>query len=571
MFVLISKFKQRYFVFLFLFMASMLSFTAEALAATLSFSPSPASVSAGNIVSVKVVVNTSGEAINNAEATIQFPSDLLEVVSVSKSSSVFSLWVEEPIFSNLSGTVKFNGGVANPGFNGSNGSIVSITFKAKASGTASILFSDAVVRKNDGLGTDILTSKNSGVVQIRASEVIDVPVVPDNTERAIPPKPIISSQTHPVQTAWYALNTASFSWKIPDGVTSLQTLFNKNLNSVPSIKYDSSVSQKTLSNISDGTFYFHLRYANSIGYGSVAHYQFNIDTTPPDLFIPRIRTSGNQNLIELNAEDATSGIDYYTMQIDDNQILKIKKSELVENEYSLPVLKQGNHNLIVIAYDKAGNQREASLDFRSPFITIPSIALSSNSIIKGETVIISGKTDYGDNQVEITFNLEGRDIKKYTQAPSSDGSFSFTTERVDAVGSISIWAENVFENSVRSQPSQKLYLKVDEPVAVKVTFALFWLILIIILFTILLFILYEGWHKFFGLKKEINHELESVAKDTHKAVLLLKEELDNQLGVLEKAKVDRSLNKKEEIIFKEIQKNVSDIDSFIEKKLKKLL
>src|SRR3989338_3022737 len=168
MFVLTSKCKQRYFFFLFLFMASMLSFTEEALAATLSFSPSPASVSVGNIISIKVVVNTSGEAINNAEAIIQFPSGLLEVVSVSKSSSVFSLWVEEPIFSNSSGTVKFNGGVANPGFNGSNGSLVSITFKAKASGTASILFTDAAVRKNDGLGTDILTSKNSGVVQIRA-------------------------------------------------------------------------------------------------------------------------------------------------------------------------------------------------------------------------------------------------------------------------------------------------------------------------------------------------------------------------------------------------------------------
>jgi len=53
-------------------MASMLSFTEEALAATLSFSPSPASVSVGNIVSVKVVVNTSGEAINNAEALFNF-------------------------------------------------------------------------------------------------------------------------------------------------------------------------------------------------------------------------------------------------------------------------------------------------------------------------------------------------------------------------------------------------------------------------------------------------------------------------------------------------------------------
>ncbi len=69
----------------------------------------------------------------------------------------------------------------------------------------------------------------------------------------------------------------------------------------------------------------------------------------------------------------------------------------------------------------------------------------------------------------------------------------------------------------------------------------------------------------------INNELEKVKQDAHKAVLLLKEELNDQLDLLEKAKVDRTLNKKEEIIFKGIQKNVDDIDEFIENKLKKMM
>ena len=92
-----------------------------------------------------------------------------------------------------------------------------------------------------------------------------------------------------------------------------------------------------------------------------------------------------------------------------------------------------------------------------------------------------------------------------------------------------------------------------------------------ILLLLLLIIAYEGWHKFFGLKRKINNELEKVKQDAHKAVLLLKEELNDQLDLLEKAKVDRTLNKKEEIIFKGIQKNVDDIDEFIEKKLKKMM
>src|SRR5674476_386466 len=112
----------------------------------------------------------------------------------------------------------------------------------------------------------------------------------------------------------------------------------------------------------------------------------------------------------------------------------------------------------------------------------------------------------------------------------------------------------MFGDNIRSQQSKKLYLKVDESEAVKVTFALFWLILIIILFIILLFILYEGWHKFFGLRKKVDKELEKIRDDAHKAMLLLKEELNDQLDVLEETKVDRVLNKKEEIVFKGIQK-----------------
>ncbi len=187
MFRLASEFKFRHFLPLFLFVAFFLSFTEKANAATLSFSPSTASVPAGSTVSVKVVVNTEGVAINNAEAIIQFPSNLLEVVSVSKNSSVFSLWVEEPTFSNSSGTVKFNGGVPNPGFNGSNGSLVSITFRAKAVGNANVRFTSSSVLANDGQGTNVLSGTgqaNFSVVKA-AEKPAPAPVV-EQKETSVP-------------------------------------------------------------------------------------------------------------------------------------------------------------------------------------------------------------------------------------------------------------------------------------------------------------------------------------------------------------------------------------------------
>src|SRR3990167_11412007 len=113
----------------------------KAGAATLYIKPSQTEVSVGNIVNVQISVDTSGKFINNAESIVSFPKDLLEVVSLDNKSSIFSLWVENPSFSNSIGQATFNGGVPNPGFQGGNGNIISIIFKTKKVGTASIIFS----------------------------------------------------------------------------------------------------------------------------------------------------------------------------------------------------------------------------------------------------------------------------------------------------------------------------------------------------------------------------------------------------------------------------------------------
>lgn len=86
----------------------------------------------------------------------------------------------------------------------------------------------------------------------------------------------------------------------------------------------------------------------------------------------------------------------------------------------------------------------------------------------------------------------------------------------------------------------------------------------------LLFALYIGWHKFFGLKRRLNKEVQQTVNETHRALMIFKDELNRQLKLLEKTKADRELNRKEEKIFKELQDNIDDIDSFISKNLKKI-
>ncbi len=153
------------------FFASFFIFTgATASAASLYFSPASGKFGITDTFTVTVFVHTQDEAINNAEATINFPADLLSAVSASQAGSIFSLWVQPVTISNSAGTIMFNGGLPTPGYTGKSGKILSAVFKVKKSGKALLNFSSASVRANDGKGTDVLTS--AGTAQFTLGEVV---------------------------------------------------------------------------------------------------------------------------------------------------------------------------------------------------------------------------------------------------------------------------------------------------------------------------------------------------------------------------------------------------------------
>ena len=564
-----------YKVFLFSFVTVLFSFsfTSQVFSATLSLSPSASTVASGNIFTEKIVVNTAGKSINNAEGTIQFPTDLLEVVSVNKGSSVFSLWVEEPSFSNYTGKITFNGGVPNPGYNGSFGTLATITFKAKKSGSASIIFADGAVRENDGLGTDILSSKSGSVITIGIPPEVKIP---ESTivKSTLPEKPLVFSDTNPNQDAWYTSNKATFSWKIPAGITSIQATLNKTSTAAPTITYDNSVSQKTLSSIADGKSYFHIRFANAQGYGTTAHYRIQIDSTAPKAFTPVVSNDGYKNTVTLDAQDVTSGIDYYNIKIDNLPVIKVKESSIVNEKYELPVQNQGEHSLNVVAYDKAGNHTEANLNFISPDVSAPTITVNPEEIKKGDTITITGEVQFPGAEVEVFTQSGNNKPISYKKKSTDYGSFAIITDPILDSGSLSVWAQISFSDTAKGKKSDKIYvnvrgLEISETLS-KITTKLIVFIPTIILSILVLLVLYFGLNKFFGAKKKLNEDLESTVVDIHEIMILLKKELNKQLGELEDVKIDRKLNKKEQEIFRKIQAKIDDIDLIIEKKLKKL-
>ena len=335
--------------------------SAAADAATLFLSPSSDSRTVGDSFSVSVRVNTGGVAINSAQATVFFPNDLLEVISLSQ-SGVFSLWPVNPSFSNGGGTVSFAGGLPSPGYTGSSGTIILITFKAKAVGTATVTLDSASVLANDGFGTDVLTSLGSGSFIITA---VGEEAPPPPESKIVPRAPAISSDTHPEQSLWYADPDPDFTWTNQAGVTGFSIVYDDQEATVPDSIRDTTQAQQSYSGIGDGQFYFHVRAENTDGWGSTGHYLTQIDTTDPLTFAIDF-LDGNKSTktsirISFETTDATSGIHRYELIVDDGTPVGIDVG--ATTPYTLGSLSAGQHTLTVIAYDNAGNSTPVTATF----------------------------------------------------------------------------------------------------------------------------------------------------------------------------------------------------------------
>ncbi|KND49195.1 MAG: hypothetical protein AB203_02245 [Parcubacteria bacterium C7867-008] len=345
----------------FLFLFILLVLPGVSSAATMSLSPSSTSINTGDIVTVRVVVNPTGTAINNAEGIVRFPPDMLKVLSVSKSSSIFPLWVEEPYFSNSAGTISFNGGVPNPGVS-SPGTTLSISFNALRPGTATLSISDSAVRANDGFGTNVLT--NSYGTQLTITSAVAVPT-------PTPTKPVesgtktpssgpiqITSSTHPDQSVWYANANPSFTWDLPKGATSVQLGIDQSSSAVPTVTYAKPIEEKTIDTVEDGISYFALRYRSGSTWSEVSRYQVRIDTVAPVITSHDFLYDQSQDavLVRATGMDSGSGISTYEIAVDGAEPIVIQGNTFAEHSQSIKVRGAGIHSITLTALDAAGNR-----------------------------------------------------------------------------------------------------------------------------------------------------------------------------------------------------------------------
>lgn len=541
-------------------------------AANLSFSPSSGSYPVGGVLSVSVFVSSSDQAMNASDGVISFPKDKLEAISVSKSGSIFSLWVQEPSFSNIAGTVNFEGVVLNPGFVGSSGKIATISFKVKTPGVANLSFLSGSVLANDGQGTNIL--KTLGTAQFSLDS--NGPTVPESTTPTIvygtPSAPDISSPTHPNSNIWYAKDGATFEWKVPVDVTATRLSFGELPRSTPTVTYPSKINEKEIKDLSDGIKYFHAQFRNEKGWGEISHFRFQIDTEKPEHFnITEVQKTDAVDPIAkfvFDAKDKTSGIDYFEIQIDGGDPVKWHDDK--SKTYSTPVLASGKHTLIAKAVDRAGNFLITAAEFAIASLEPPEITDYPKELPSGEILTAKGET-YTNSKVTIWLQKDKEDEKSFIVKSGTDGKFTFISDDGMKDGVYKLWAEVEDERGAKSLPSEKLTVKVLQSAFFRIGswvvsfFAL--LIPLLALLIVIIIIVWYSWHKFFLLRKKVRKETREATSAVTNSFNLLRENIQETIKILEKTHTKRELTKEEEKILKQFKKDLEDAERFVKKEV----
>jgi hypothetical protein len=567
---------------LFISLSAFFGIASTAHAATLFLSPSSGEFTVGKTFSVNVYVSSADQAMNAASGIFTFPTDKLEVTSLSKSGSIVSLWVQEPAYSNGEGTVNFEGIVLNPGYQKVNGKIITVTFKVKTAGTAQCAFSSGSVLANDGNGTNILKglggAKFNLVGEAPAEIPPETPATPEPTPPAAPPvtgtpaAPVIVSPTHPDSNAWYATKDASFTWRLPAGITGTRLLFGKKADATPSVTYPSAIGSKDIPNVEDGVWYFTVQLRNANGWGGISHYRFQVDTAKPNKFditeVPKPDPTDPKTTFIFEATDELSGIDHYEVSVDGGAVETWRDDG--SHRYMTAILGPGKHTLIAKAIDKAGNALSGSAEFAIEPIAPPVITEYPKSLQSGEPLLVRGATQ-PNSSVTVWIQKEQGTPKSYTIKSDSDGAFAFAPDEKLSDGVYKLWAETLDARGAKSGPGQTVIISVAKlPMVSAGTQALNYLNIIVplaSLLLILLFVLWYAWHRFKRVRKKLRKEVRDAETTLHDTFTLLKSDIKDQIRMLERARTKRELTLEEEKIVKRLKKDLDYTENFIKKEL----
>ncbi len=556
-------------------LACLFVFHSAFAASSITLSPDTKTVGLNQEFSVSLLID-SDVKINAAQGVVSFSPSVLKMTSVDNSASIFNFWVEDPTISGDVGTMSFTGG--NPkSVSGTGLKILTMKFKAVGIGTSAIKFSNGVVTADDGMGTNVLATVNETSITVSGTVVSGTAVTPVEqpqlVERApsvasgLPSAPKLSVSLYPDQKQWYSqIGDTVIFWDLPKDIIGVAVSVDKNPNGIPTTFEKQLYNGKDIGALKEGVNYVHVRFKNNIGVGQVSTYKISLDTTAPLDFkvqMPEgLKTDNPSPSITFDTNDSLSGIAFYSVIIDSGTPIKNTVGNL-----TLPLLEPGKHSILVKAFDNAGNNAEASLDFEilpiaSPeinFVTQPFYSDSDNvllvrgsgiansitllSVVKSDGTIAASGSVRADESGQWEYNFS---------QTFQNGKYTVIARSQDDRGALSLAVKSNI--TVKSKPIFKIgAFELD----------LFGVVIILALFIIGSF---AGGYYFYKVRSEkIGRKIFITKQDIGKIGDMIKEDLEK----LKKAiKTEGTFD--DEFVIAELEKNIAKIDKYIQKEVESI-
>lgn len=448
---------------------TLLAFSHVARAATLFVVPPSSEIGVGEKMTVDLKIDSEGVSLNAAQAVIRFPKDTLEVVSLDKTSSAFSFWLEEPNFSNTDGIVSFTGGTPY-GVSGGSIQVLKIVFTAKGSGSGAITLSDAAITASDGSGTNILSKTVDAVFAVVAKK--EAPAIPQPQQIVrkaaptgkLPIKPMIKVLLYPDETKWSNLvSQFNVSWDLPLDVTGASATLNRDPNFAPA-KSEGLFDNKIFAALSDGVWYLHVRFRNDLGWGPTAHYRLSIDTQPPLGFeITIVEGEAGDNpmpTLQFKTSDALSGLKEYHVRIGDGDLIKIPAADF-NGTFKLPLQSPGKRQISVRAIDQADNGIEDSVTRETIPIASSTITFVTKELFSDEEkgLTVKGAALSRINVLLRVYRKEAL-IVEGTSPTDEKGNWEFTFDQAFKNGSYKVTAQSQDARGAMSLVVESALIKV---------------------------------------------------------------------------------------------------------------
>ena len=191
--------------------------------------------------------------------------------------------------------------------------------------------------------------------------------------------------TSPANNAYVTTNLPTFNWQATTdaitGIAEYQLCIDETLNKDGL----TSTSTTPASALSEGQHSWQVIAVDEVGNTAwSSQWHFTVDTQPPanfNLISPAASQTVYHNKPTLSWQtttDATSGFDYFKCILDNQTIANHLTAE--QTEYTISTaLSNGNHTWKVVAYDKAGNSRQAGPRNFTTQVTAPEITSSQNA------------------------------------------------------------------------------------------------------------------------------------------------------------------------------------------------